>query len=55
MNVGANSSNLESENFSQDANQRQNSGNSEWSIISIFDGLNDVLEQFFRFILRGGR
>ncbi|NER49199.1 MAG: hypothetical protein F6J92_21390 [Symploca sp. SIO1A3] len=54
-NIGANASNLESESFAQDASQRQNPGNSRWSIISIFDGLNDLLKQFFRFILGGGR
>jgi 26S proteasome regulatory subunit N11 len=57
-NIGANASNLEPENSAQDANPRQNPENSGWSIISIFDGLNDLLKQFFRFILvilGGGR
>ena len=55
MNVGANASNLESENFTQDADQRQNPENSERSIISIFDGFNDFLAQVSRFIFGGGR
>ncbi len=53
-NIGANVSNLEPESSAQDFNPSQNSENSEWSIISIFDGLNGLLEQFFRFILGGG-
>jgi 26S proteasome regulatory subunit N11 len=55
MNSGANASNLESENFTQAGDQRENPRNSEWSIVSIFDGFNYLLEQFFRFIFGGGR
>ena len=55
MNVGTHVSNLESENFTPDDDQRQNPRNSDWSIISIFGGLNDLLERFSRFIFGGGR
>ncbi|NJL57943.1 hypothetical protein HC928_24575 [bacterium] len=54
-NIGAGVSNLESENSAQDCNPSQNPETSEWSFISIFDGLNALLEQFFRFIVGGGR
>lgn len=55
INVGAHVSNLESENFTQDDDQRQNPRNSDWSIISVFDRFNCLIEQFFHFILGGRR
>lgn len=50
-----NFSNPESETFTQDDDHRESSRNTGWSIISIFDGLNYLLEQFFCFILGGRR
>jgi len=52
MNIEANVSNLESENFTQDGDQRQTPRSSEWSVVSIFDGFNYLLKQIFRYIFR---
>ncbi|MBD2552005.1 Mov34/MPN/PAD-1 family protein [Limnothrix sp. FACHB-708] len=54
-NIEEDASNPETANFTQDTNSRQDPENSGWSVLSILDVLNNLLERLSRFILGGGR